>query len=83
MLTCSSPRLVQPTVAVARVSALLVNALWDHDDPVCVQKMREILAPPEKPEENMPCTASPLILTLTLNLTLTLTLRSPRRPCRV
>jgi len=47
-------RLAQPTVAVARVSALLVNALWDHDDPVCVQKMREILAPPEKPEENMP-----------------------------
>jgi len=47
-------RLAQPTVAVARVSALLVNALWSHEDPECITRMRDILSPPDKPEEAMP-----------------------------
>jgi len=44
-------RWVHATLAVARVSALLVNELWSHEDPDCVQRMRDILKPPDKPDE--------------------------------
>lgn len=46
-------RWVQQILAVSRVSALLVNELWSHDDEKCLEKMRAILAP-DGPEKGMP-----------------------------
>ena len=48
-------RWVQQTLAVSRVAALLVNELWSHEDDECKRRMKDILAPPDKPaEEGMP-----------------------------
>jgi len=47
-------RWVQQTVAVSRVSALLVNELWSHEDEACIERMRAILQPADKPNEGLP-----------------------------